>query len=232
MAGLSSTGWAMWDLVFPMPAGPWPVAHAALPGILLMIVFLALWRWTWLFVIWVAICWAPMAGWISLELRDSRSLLYLPCVGLALALARAPFWKLPLFRWPGLALAGLLFSLQYEALSHWRNPETLWKWGVESNSFSPLTHVNLGRVYAESERYLLAERQYEYAFALAEQQRDATFYVRSAQSLGDLAWMREDLQVARTYFSQAIHVAGLGNAPYAEARLEELRRGLSAEESH
>jgi hypothetical protein len=230
IAGLSSTGWALWDLVIPIPAGPWPQPHAPLMGIFLLIAFLILWRWTRLMVIWVAICWAPMAGWISLELRDSRSLLYLPCVGLALALARAPFWKIPWLRWPGLVLAGLLFFLQYGALGHWRSSETLWEWGVSSHASSPLTHVNLGRVYAESERFVLAEREYEYAFALAEQERDATFYVRSAQSLGDLAWMREDLLAARTYFGQAIHVAGPGNAPYAEARLEELRAGLPAEE--
>ena len=220
--GLTSTGWAYLDLLVPRDVGPWPAPHLPWPGWLGLVIALLLSRWSRIGAAWVLICWLPMAGWLPLEVRESRSLLYLPAVGIALIGARmmkgAPR---PAVMLVSVALLGLA-GLQYRALSRWSDPLTLWTWAVEVNPTDPLPQVNLGRVYAEAGRLDQARAHYTNAASLAQARRDATFFVKAAYSLGELSLLSGDPEGASVYFMDAVSVAGAGNHPPSEQRLREL----------
>jgi hypothetical protein len=220
--GLSSTGWAYLDLLLPADAGPWAAPHVEWPGWIGLVLAGLMVRWSPLGAAWIAICWMPMAGWLPLEVRESRALLYLPAAGLSLVCAglvqQRQRWKSGV---GGLVLLGL-FGMQYRALSHWSDPLALWTWGVETNPAHPLPQVNLGRVYAEAGQPERARVHYTNAAALAEARHDATFFVRAAHALGELALLEGDTEAARVYFMDAVSVAGVGTHPDSERRLGEL----------
>jgi len=213
LVGAASSGWALVDMAVPLEAGPWPVPRPDWVGWAALAVGLASLRWTRSWVAWALLFWFPMAGWLPLEVRPSRALLYLPAIGLALWLARfkAPAW--PLF---GLAL------LQVPRMMHWKAPLPLWTWATEQSPEVPLAWLNLGRAHAEAEDFQAAEVAYVQAASLAMQQQDATFFVPAATSLGRLALRRGDVAGARVFFQDAISVAPPGAAAEAEALLAEL----------
>ncbi len=222
LVGLSSTGWAFFDLVVPLDAGPWPVPHALAPGLFWMFVAALAVRWGQRGVIWVLLTWALMAGWVGLEVRHARALLYLPVVGLALGVGQGMRNRSRRVQGAAVALGLLLLGLQFQALSHWKNPESLWAFGVEKNPTDPLPQVNLGRVHAEAGRSSAAKVHYTNAASLAMAQEDATFFVKAASSLGELAMLEGDIEGARLFFQDAISVAGPGGAPESERSLLEL----------
>jgi hypothetical protein len=222
LAGLSSTGWALIDLLVPLDAGPWPVPHALVPGLFWMFLGAVAVRWAHRGVIWVLVTWALMAGWVGLDVRYARALLYLPAIGLALVVGQAMVDRGRRVQGVAVAVGLALLSMQVQALSHWKNPETLWLFGVEKNPTDPLPQVNLGRVHAEAGRHAAARVHYTNAASLAMAQEDATFFVKAATSLGELALLEGDIEGARLYFQDAVSVAGLGKAPGSERALREL----------
>lgn len=222
---LGSTGWALIHLVAPTEGGPWPAPRppgagwAALAGAALLAVKVPALR---LGLGWVALAWAPMAGWLPIGVRESRELLYLPLVGLALAaslLVRSPRLAPP---WgPRLALGAvlLLTPVHLARLEGWRGELSLWRWGTQTHPTSPLCWTNLGRAWAERGDLDQAEPAYLRAAQLAQQQRDATFFVKAATSLGRIALTRGQPERARVFLEDAARVAGPGGAPEAEALL-------------
>ncbi len=222
LVGLSSTGWAYLDLLVPRDVGPWPAPHLSWPGFIGLAVALGVSRWSRFGAVWVLICWLPTAGWFPLEVRESSALLYLPAVGLALVWAGVMKARpRPAVLLASVVLLGLA-GAQYRALSPWTDSLSLWSWGVETNPTDPLPQVNLGRVHAEAGRLELARIHYTNAASLAQARHDATFFVKAAYSLGELALLEGDTDGANVYFSDAVSVAGAGNHPPSEQRLLEL----------
>lgn len=232
LLGATSTGWALADLLVPIPAGPWPAPHVGPYGPICLFLVLAgsvRWQASRILLLWVALTWAPMAGWIPVEVRPSRALLYLPLVGLALGAAYA---------WNGLqggerqpsrvalagsfALAGLLIGLHITALLPWRDPQTLWAWGVETHPDHPLPHLNLGRALLEAQGGQAAEEAYRQAAGLALDQRNAALFIGAASALGSIALERGDETAARAYFEDAIGAAGPSHAPEAVEMLQSI----------
>jgi hypothetical protein len=228
LMGLSSTGWAFFDLVVPLDAGPWPVPHALLPGLFWMLLAAVAVRWAHTGLIWVLVTWALMAGWVGLDVRHARALLYLPAIGLALVVGQGMLNRSRRVQGVAVALGGLLLGMQHQALSHWKTPESLWMFGVEKNPTDPLPQVNLGRVHAEAGRHDAAVVHYTNAASLAKAQEDATFFVKAAGSLGQLALLDGDLERARVYFEDAVSIAGQGGAPGSEEALRNLPSALPA----
>ena len=230
LTGLSSTGWAFFDLVVPLDAGPWPVPHALAPGLFWMLLAAVAARWAHAGGIWVLVTWALMAGWVGLDVRHARALLYLPAIGLALVVGQVMVDRSRRVQWVALALGLLLLGMQHHALSHWKSPESLWTFGVEKNPTSPLAQVNLGRVHAEAGRLDAARVHYTNAASLAMAQEDATFFVKAAASLGELALLDGDIEGARIFFLDAISLAGPGGAPGSERALRGLPSAPAAPE--
>jgi hypothetical protein len=230
LTGLSSTGWAFFDLVVPLDAGPWPVPHALAPGLFWMLLAAVAVRWAHTGLIWVLVTWALMAGWVGLDVRHARALLYLPAIGLALVVGQVMVDRSRRVQGVALALGLLLLGMQHKALSHWKTPESLWTFGVEKNPTSPLAQANLGRVHAEAGRHDAARVHYTNAASLAMAQEDATFFVKAAASLGELALLEGDIEGARLFFQDAISVAGPGGAPGSEHALRELPSPPAASE--
>jgi hypothetical protein len=228
LMGLSSTGWAFFDLVVPLDAGPWPVPHALLPGLFWMLLAAVAVRWAHTGLIWVLVTWALMAGWVGLDVRHARALLYLPAIGLALVVGQGMLNRSRRVQGVAVALGVLLLGMQHRALSHWKTPESLWMFGVEKNPTDPLPQVNLGRVHAEAGRHDAAVVHYTNAASLALAQEDATFFVKAAGSLGQLALLDGDLERARVYFEDAVSQAGPGGAPGSEEALRNLPSALPA----
>jgi len=221
LVGLSSTGWAFFDLLVPVDAGAWPVPHVIWPGWAFLALGVIAARWWRLGVIWIVLSWALVAGWTGLEVRASRSLLYLPALGLALVVGeimlrkRGWAWAVAASLGAGMAL------LQFRAMEHWSDPLTLWSHGVERNPTDPLPQVNLARVHAEAGRHQQARVHYTNAASLSMARGDATFFVKDAHSLGELALLDGNQEAARVYFQDAVNVAGPGGALSSEQRLAE-----------
>jgi hypothetical protein len=227
LGALASSGLALSQLVVPWPGGPWPVAGSA--GLGLGVAAVALvgsglgWargvRWPVLLVGWVGLAWAPMAGWLPVEVRPSRALLYLALPGVALVLSLV---RDGVVVRGGLALllAGSLVGHGWVA-SRWADPLTLWSWGVETNPTEPLCHLNLGRARAEHGDRDGARVAYESAAGLAMQQEDATWFVPAATALGRLAVDAGEPRRARMYWEDAVSIGG-DAAGEAAAGLAEL----------
>ncbi len=228
--GAASTGYALFDLLVPLDAGPWPAPRPPAWGWLALgvaAVGVALAgrrsRTPAFVVAWIAVTWAPMAGWLPLDVRPSRALLYLPLVGLALGLSRgAARWRVrPALAAAALASLGAVHALR---LAPWRDPLSLWTWGTERHPDLPLAWVNLGRAKVEAGDRDGAARAWMRAAALAQAQRDATFFVRAAESLGRLALEAGRVEEAVVYLQDAVRVGGPEHAPYAAEQLRALGR--------
>ena len=224
IGALASTGHAFADLVVPLPAGPWPVERSTGQGLVLALTVLAgstfaAWRgrrgllWV---VGWIALAWAPMAGWLPVEVRPSRALLYLPLLGLAVGVSRVPWDRTAWLRGVGSVLVLVLVAGHGLVASRWQDPLTLWEWGVEMNPEEPLCQLNLGRARAESGDLPAAKSAYEKAAGLAMQRRDATWFVPAATALGHLALEAGDADQARIYWEDAVSIGGVAAAEAAE----------------
>ena len=224
LGAAASSGWALADVVLPLPAGPWPLARSPALGVGVAGLFLLLsalsirrgWKAPLLLTGWVLLSWAPMAGWLPVEVRPSRALLYLPLLGVGLV------GSLVQRRTPLLVLVlGMMAVGHGWVASRWSDPLTLWTWGVQRNAQEPLCHVNLGRAHAELGDFESAEVAYSQAAALAFEQQDATWFVPAATALGRLALERGDPEAARVFFQDAVNVGGEA-APEAQDALEAL----------
>lgn len=223
----ASTGWTFLDVHLPIPAGPWPAVRPVVPGLVLLaagLVVAAVTRRGLPFP-WVAVAWAPMAGWTGLEVRPARGVAWLAvagaALGAALLVARLPErLRLP----TALAVAALFGAGQLAQAPHFTSEVALWTWGVEQNPETAMPRVALGGARLRAGDTAGGEATLREAAALAMRNRDAGPFVLAATQLGLLARDRGEVEAARAYFADAVAVAGPERAAEAAATLATLPR--------
>lgn len=222
LGAAASTGWTFLDVYAPIPAGPWPAPRAPASGLVLLALGLgvaALTRRALPFV-WIALAWAPMAGWTGLLVRPSRGIAWLAVLGAALGaallVARLPPRARPLVA----AVVAVLFALgQATQAPHFRDEVALWTWAIAENPDAAMPRVSLGGAQFRAGNAAEGEASLRAAAGLAAQNREAGPFVLAATALGHLARDRGDLAAARAYYSDAVSVAGPERAGEAASAL-------------
>jgi len=125
--------------------------------------------------LWFLIMLLPMSGLVQVgsQARADRYL-YLPAIGLALALAidapiglaRAGLSRRGIGALAALALVGL-GALSLAQLRHWRSSESLFRHALEVTSDNPIAHAHLGLALETQGRHPEAVAEYRRALALA-----------------------------------------------------------------
>jgi hypothetical protein len=224
LGALASSGYALADILLPLPGGPWPIERTHGLGLAVAAVALALTtlltlrggRTLLLGIGWIGLAWAPMAGWLPVDVRPSRALLYLAAIGLGLLLSQLNWARFPRSLWvmaPVLTVLGLGHGW---VATQWQDPLTLWSWGIAENPEEPLCHLNLGRALAESGDNTGAELAYRNAAGLAMQRQDATWFVPATTALGHLALQAGNVDQAKVYWQDAVSIGGSAATEAAE----------------
>lgn len=154
---------------------------------------------------WLALAWLPASNLIPIRgFVVAERYLYLPSVGLSLALAGAAVAVVGVgrrWRAAGVAAAALLVTLGSLAAAQaglWRDPRTFYEGLVRRNPDSVLAHNNLGSVYLGLGEEARAEVEFQEALRLQPGHPGAL------NNLGLLAQRRGDLAEARRLYREAL----------------------------
>lgn len=212
LSAIASTGRALLDLTIPIHAGPIPADRSTVPG-LVTAVLAALTAWKFPVtrspLAWIAVAWAPMAGWAPVEVREGRGLLYLPLVGFALGIGAAAERGSAVIRGSAVLAAGLFGILQLGVLANYRDPLTFWTWASATN---PASTVAQGQIAWQWLSQDPARARVEFQRLRAISSDSPRDYVGASVWLGRFALAEGDEAGARAFWSDAIRVGG----PYAE----------------
>ncbi len=141
-----------------------PLAQVVLGAIAVVATFILLWcvrrRTRLLFgILWFCLALAPTSQLLPHHLQRADRFLYLPLVGLAVAVAIALGQARRFIRGPaavtatavaGLGMLWLLVWLSTHQVQKWQNDLTLWEHGVTAAPNNPRTHAYLGDAYHDA----------------------------------------------------------------------------------
>lgn len=201
---------------FMATAGVGAVVAAVAGGALWLAPLMVVWRRGWSEVsgglLWVVVCFLPVAGFIGMNRGPADSYFYLPSVGLWLA-------ALPLLRRIALRASGrlgsmVLLGLMAAALRWqsgiWADSESLWQRQVEVAPEVATSWWSLADVYAASGRPREAVAVYEYALKVVPPPLTPAPYLEMSRGCllaSDRGCATQWLTVAETAFPGRIDVA-------------------------
>ncbi|MGV3620444.1 MAG: hypothetical protein ACO1OB_06490 [Archangium sp.] len=144
-------------------------------------------------VAWFLVATAPVAQWLPVTVRFSGLLLYLPLVGVALAVSRVPLKPLVLWLIP---VAWLVVSLT--VVPTWRDDVSLWSANVEAEPELAAPRLNLANALA-AEKKPEALDAYLGAIDAATKRDDAKSRAMAELGVGNLLLQRAPEEAARHF---------------------------------
>jgi tetratricopeptide (TPR) repeat protein len=155
---------------------------------------------------WFVIALAPIAHWLPLQVRFSGLFLYLPLIGVTLALAAA------FQNHRGAALAGLAASVVLAVLSTaqiaiWSSGVELWQHAVDTEPESAASHLALGHALQDADMPD-ASQQFTIAYSLAIARKEKGTAAKAAFSQGNLAVSKGASKDAIAFYEQALKASG------------------------
>jgi protein O-mannosyl-transferase len=167
------------------------------------------WGWA---VGWAVIALLPVSELVVIGARFSDLLLYLPLVGVALAVGAA--YDGISSSWRRVATSGGLLLLSACAilvnlrLGSWSDELSLWRYGLGIEPRHPMMNLNLATALRRAQQPDAACRQLEHTLSLPMRPRDADVKVKTLYNLGNCSLERGQPEQALMHYRQALQLSG------------------------